>query len=116
MGRGPSGRGAFRAQILEKLNAARAVIVIWTPASVQSEFVLDEADHAKREGKLIPVRVPELDPRHIPLGHRQAQTYLLSERPRILGALQAMGLSTQPPRRRRRRPPRSRQTSGCGRR
>ena len=90
------GGTAFRAQILEKLNAARAVIVIWTPASVQSEFVLDEADHAKREGKLIPVRVPELDPRAIPLGHRQAQTCLLSERPRILGALQAMGLSTQP--------------------
>ena len=64
------GGAAFRAQILEKLNAARAVIVIWTPASVQSEFVLDEADHAKREGKLIPVRVPELDPRDIPLGHR----------------------------------------------
>ena len=91
------GGAAFRAQILEQLNAARAVIVIWTPASVRSEFVLDEADHAKREGKLIPVRVPELDPRHIPLGHRQAQTYLLSERPRILGALQAMGLSAQAP-------------------
>ena len=90
------GGAAFRAQILEKLNAARAVIVIWTPASVQSEFVLDEADHAKREGKLIPVRVPDLDPRDIPLGHRQAQTYLLSERPRILGALQARGLSSQP--------------------
>ncbi len=89
------GGAAFRAQILEQLTAARAVIVIWTPASVQSEFVLDEADHAKREGKLIPVRVPELDPRDIPLGHRQAQTYLLSERPRILGALQAMGLFTQ---------------------
>ena len=89
------GGAAFRAQILEKLNAARAVIVIWTPASVQSEFVLDEADHAKQQGKLIPVRLPELDPRHIPLGHRQAQTCLLSERPRILGALQAMGLFPQ---------------------
>ena len=90
------GGATFRAQILEKLNAARAVIVIWTPASVQSEFVLDEADHAKQQRKLIPVRVPELDPPGIPLGHRQAQTYLLSERPRILGALQAMGLSAQP--------------------
>jgi hypothetical protein len=90
------GGATFRTQILEHLNAARAVIVIWTPASVQSEFVLDEADHAKRQGKLIPVRVPELDPRSIPLGHRQAQTYLLSERPRILGALLAMGVSTQP--------------------
>ncbi|MGO9174211.1 MAG: toll/interleukin-1 receptor domain-containing protein [Rhodomicrobium sp.] len=86
------GGPAFRAQILEELNAARAVIVIWTPASVHSEFVLDEADHAKREGKLIPVRVQELDPSAIPLGHRQAQTYLVSERPRILGALQAMGV------------------------
>ena len=62
------GGAAFRAQILEQLTAARAVIVIWTPASVRSEFVLDEADHAKREGKLIPVRAPELDPRRHPLG------------------------------------------------
>ena len=89
------GGAAFRAQILEKLNAARAVIVIWTPASVQSEFVLDEADHAKRDGKLIPVRVPELDPRAIPLGHGQTQACLLSDRPRILGALQAIGLCAQ---------------------
>jgi WD40 repeat protein len=90
------GGTTFRAQILEQLTTARAVIVIWTPASVGSEFVLDEADHAKREGKLIPVRVQELDPRYIPFGHGQTQACLLSDRPRILGALQARGLSTQP--------------------
>jgi formylglycine-generating enzyme required for sulfatase activity len=87
------GGPAFRTQILEKLNAARAVIVIWTPRSVQSEFVLDEADHAKRDGKLIPVRVSELDTRDIPLGHRQAQTILLSDRARIIGALAALGVA-----------------------
>jgi formylglycine-generating enzyme required for sulfatase activity len=83
---------AFRRQILERLEAARAVIVIWTPASVTSEFVLDEADHAKRAGKLIPVRVPELSTHDIPLGHRQGQTYPLAERHRIIGALTALGV------------------------
>ncbi len=87
----------FRTQILAELNSAGVVISeIWKPASVQSDFMLDEADHAKREGKLIPVRVPELDPHHIPMGHRQAQTYLLSERHHLLTALQARGLSPQP--------------------
>jgi formylglycine-generating enzyme required for sulfatase activity len=86
------GGPAFRPQILARLEAARAVIVIWTPSSVLSDFVLDEAGRAKRVGKLIPVRVPELTAHELPLGYGQAQTYLLAERHRIIGALTALGV------------------------
>jgi len=82
----------FRKEILEQLNAARAVIVIWTENSVISEFVLDEADHAKSEKKFIPVRAGRLEIRSIPLGYRSAQTYPVSDTDRIIAALKALGL------------------------
>jgi hypothetical protein len=87
------GGATFRTQILEQLNAAPAVIVIWTPASVQSEFVLDEADHALASKKLIPLRVNDLSINSIPLGFRQLQTYLLGDRARLFGALRALSLT-----------------------
>ena len=87
------GGATFRAQILEQLSVARAVIVIWTPASVQSEFVLDEADHAKREGKLIPLQLAGLGIGDIPLGFRQLQTHLLNDRARLFEALRALSIT-----------------------
>ncbi|MDX2265161.1 MAG: TIR domain-containing protein [Hyphomicrobiales bacterium] len=87
------GGPSFRRQILDKLAEARAVIVIWTPASVESDFVLDEADRAKRMGKLIPVRTPDLDPHNIPPGHGQAQTYFVTDHSRVLTALAAMSVN-----------------------
>jgi hypothetical protein len=86
------GGPSFRRQILDKLAEARAVIVIWTPASVESDFVLDEADRAKRMKKLIPVRTPDVKGDELPPGHGQAQTYLVSDYEHILRALVAMGL------------------------
>lgn len=81
------GGPSFREQILGELDAARAVIVIWTPASVRSEFVLDEAERAKALNKLIPLRARELPLHDLPLGHGQAQTYLVDDRERIYTAL-----------------------------
>src|SRR5262249_8539694 len=42
----------FREVIDRELNAAKAVIVIWTRESVRSDWVLAEADQADRHGKL----------------------------------------------------------------
>jgi hypothetical protein len=86
------GGANFRKQILEQLNEARAVVVIWTENSVTSEFVLDEADHAAFEKKLIPVRHDKLEVRSIPLGYRGAQTYPVSDIARITAALKASGV------------------------
>ena len=51
----------YRDEIMKQLAAARAVITIWSPNSIKSDWVRSEAGAAKREGKLIPVKTPEVD-------------------------------------------------------
>ena len=89
------GGSGFRKQIAAKLAAARAVIVIWTAASASSDWVLDEADQARGQGKLIPVRDKNLSTDQLPLGHRQAQTLLLDDREAIIRALAALSVGPQ---------------------
>lgn len=61
----------FRQEISQKLETARAVIVIWSDESVASRFVCDEADVGAHQDTLFPVLVDLVD---IPLGFRQIQT------------------------------------------
>jgi hypothetical protein len=61
----------FAAEIERELNAADAVVVVWSASSVTSNWVLDEAMHGRDRGCLIPVRFDETMP---PLGYRQLQT------------------------------------------
>jgi hypothetical protein len=56
----------FGDAIVDELNRSRAVVVIWTPSSIKSNWVRSEAGRALAEGKLIPVRVPEIDYKLIP--------------------------------------------------
>jgi formylglycine-generating enzyme required for sulfatase activity len=53
--------GSFGATIDHELNAARAVIVIWSPESVRSRWVRSEAEHGDRQDKLVNTHTPELD-------------------------------------------------------
>src|SRR5215468_5045188 len=46
----------YRDEIMKQLATARAVIVLWTPTSVKSDFVRAEAGRAKADGKLIPAK------------------------------------------------------------
>jgi hypothetical protein len=49
------------AEIIEReLNAADAVIVIWTNDAVVSDWVISEAEHGRRQGKLIPLKTRDL--------------------------------------------------------
>lgn len=58
--------GQDYAAIIEKeLNAAKAVVVVWTRGSAASTFVRDEAGRARDEGRLVPVL---LDQVQLPLG------------------------------------------------
>src|SRR5215468_3002904 len=50
----------YRDEIMKQLVAARAVISIWTPNSIKSDWVRAEAGAAKKEGKLIPVKTPDV--------------------------------------------------------
>jgi formylglycine-generating enzyme required for sulfatase activity len=46
---------AWDASIESEIAAASAVVVLWTPAAIQSEWVRTEAHYAQDRGKLIPV-------------------------------------------------------------
>jgi hypothetical protein len=54
--------------------AARAVVAIWTPTSVKSDWVRAEAGRAKAEGKLIPVKAAGVDYADIPLPFGEMHT------------------------------------------
>lgn len=77
----------FRQQIKTELATAKVAIVIWTPNSVESEWVVEEADQAKADKKLLPTRLPDLDYKSIPLGFRQIQTDPVTKPDLILRAL-----------------------------
>jgi hypothetical protein len=49
--------GSDDAQIRKKLTAAEAVIVLWRPGAVDSDFVKDEGHHAKNAKERAPVLI-----------------------------------------------------------
>jgi len=64
----------YRDEIMKQLVAARAVISIWTPNSIKSDWVRAEAGAAKKEGKLIPVKTPDVAYADIPLPFGEMHT------------------------------------------
>jgi TolB-like protein/Tfp pilus assembly protein PilF len=62
------GGAGFAKMIEAKLDAADAVIVVWSANSVASDWVRDEAAHARDHKKLVPVSI---DGTEAPLGFRQ---------------------------------------------
>jgi hypothetical protein len=71
----PTGK-TWRQTIGQELRTARCVIVLWSKASSESNWVHDEADDAKRRGVLVPVRIESVEP---PIGFRSYQTADLSD-------------------------------------
>jgi hypothetical protein len=66
----------FRDRISHELEGAKAVIVVWSHLSVDSDWVRDEAEDARLASKLIPVLKEPVTPPH---GFRQIQTANLSQ-------------------------------------
>src|SRR5262245_20829697 len=56
----------FRKEIMTELGRARAVVVIWTDASIKSDWVRSEAGRAQADRKLIPVKVEHLTYKDLP--------------------------------------------------
>jgi hypothetical protein len=52
--------------IPDEIRKSRAAIVIWTPASIKSEWVYSEATRARAQRKLIPVRTANVGLHDIP--------------------------------------------------
>jgi hypothetical protein len=57
--------------IREALAEARCVVVLWSKAAVKSDHVCDEADLARTQGKLIPVKIEETE---LPVGFGRIET------------------------------------------
>lgn len=54
-------QGSYRDDIDRELDAATAVIAIWSPEAVKSKWVIAEAQHANDQGKLINTHTNDLD-------------------------------------------------------
>jgi hypothetical protein len=67
------------------------VLLLWSPASVKSRFVIGEADAAERLGKLVTIRVPGLGDDRMPLGYGGLRCESLFQRDHILQSLAALG-------------------------
>ena len=63
-----SGGSEFAKEIERELEAAKSVVVLWSAASVDSDWVRDEAAHGRDTKRLIPIRIDDVRP---PLGFRQ---------------------------------------------
>jgi tetratricopeptide (TPR) repeat protein len=61
--------------IAEQLASAKAVVVLWSPAAVASDWVKDEAQEGARRSRLVPAIIEQAS---IPYGYRQLQTADLS--------------------------------------
>jgi hypothetical protein len=57
--------------ISKRLMDAKAVVVLWSTASIASNQIMDEASLARDQGKLVPVRIDAVE---APMGFRQLQT------------------------------------------
>jgi hypothetical protein len=79
----------YRDEIMKQLAAARAVISIWTPNSIKSDWVRAEAGHAKKDGKLIPVKTPDVAYTDIPLPFGEMHTENLQSSELIRAAVVA---------------------------
>ena len=61
----------FASVIEARLLGAAVVIVLWSAESVHSSFVRDESSRALKQGKLLPVRIADIE---LPLGFGQLHT------------------------------------------
>lgn len=73
--------------ILEELDAARAVVVVWTVNSIKSKFVQSEARRASHKGKLVPLRSKDVEINDLPIPFDCIQTALIEDRTAILGSI-----------------------------
>lgn len=64
----------FPTVIEEALKSAKCVVVLWSRESIDSNWVIEEADEGKRCGTLIPVLIDDIKGNEIPLGFRRIQT------------------------------------------
>lgn len=80
----------YRNVIRAELEAARVAIVLWTTASVKSDWVISEAQRALVKGKLVPIRESTLPVDDIPQPFDIRHTIELNHRDELLRAVAAI--------------------------
>jgi hypothetical protein len=87
------GGARFRAEIDARLDAARAVVVLWSEHAIQSDWVIYEADRAHKAGKLVPLRVASLNLDRVPAPYPAVlNILLLGDDDALTRTLQGLGL------------------------
>jgi hypothetical protein len=82
----------FRERITKEIDESKATIVIWSATSIKSSFVIDEADYARKSGKLLSAVVPGFKLERIPLGFRVSQAISIGAGDQIIQALMTAGI------------------------
>lgn len=77
----------FRNEIMSELGRARAVVVIWTDASIKSDWVRSEAGRAQADRKLIPVKLEHLTYKELPPPFDVLHTENVGEEDKIRAAV-----------------------------
>jgi hypothetical protein len=54
----------FRAEITSQLQSAKCVVVLWSQASIESDWVIDEAEEGKKRGVLVQALIDAAQPPH----------------------------------------------------
>ena len=83
---------SFRQRIIQELHDCNAAIVIWTPQSLTSDYVISEAERARKAGKLIQVRTADVEPSELPPPFDTGHASLIEDRKAIYGALAKLGV------------------------
>jgi hypothetical protein len=95
------GGDSFRSVIDAELEAAEVAIVVWTPTSVRSSWVIAEADHAMRLSKLLPVRSESVKDWQIPKPFGTLHTQSVADRAalrRAVARIVSGGVPSEAPR------------------
>ncbi len=60
----------FETEITARLDASRAVVVLWSKRAIESEWVRAEAEAARRRGIVVPAVIDDLSLEKLPLLYR----------------------------------------------
>jgi ABC-type branched-subunit amino acid transport system substrate-binding protein len=69
----------YRAQISKAIDAAKAVIVVWSDTAAASEWVRAEAEHARRLRRLMQVMLAGTDHTRIPKPYGERHVFRVAE-------------------------------------
>jgi tetratricopeptide (TPR) repeat protein len=78
----------FSSEITRALDAAKAVVVVWTQSTVTSNWVYAEAIRAASQRKAVMVRAADLDPKLIPLPFNAFHTFIAEDTRAVLDGIE----------------------------